>query len=91
MPTHAPRQKTRTKSQTKPRARIEPRPQPIEPDAFYTAQQLADRWGVHLVTVFQWARDGRIPKPVKLGANVSRWHGAAILAHEESLRVAGEK
>lgn len=74
----------RKKSSRARRARIQPQSIPIEADAYYNASQLAARWGVHVITVFIWARDGRIPKPAKLGANVSRWHGAAILAHEQA-------
>lgn len=65
--------------------RVHPRPQPIEPDAYYAAPQLAARWGVHPITVWGWSRTGRIPKPTKLGPNTSRWSGQAIIEHEAAL------
>ena len=74
-----------TKVGTK-RQRIEPQPTPIEPDAFYRAQQVAARWGVHVMTIWQWSREGTIPAPRQLGPNVTRWRGSDILAHEQSRR-----
>lgn len=59
--------------------------EPIEPDRYYTARQLAERWGVHLITVFKWAARGVIPKAIKLGPNCSRWSGQTILEHEAAL------
>ena len=70
--------------------RISPAPQPIEPDAYYDAQQLAARYGLHEVTLWKWAREGKIPRPIKLGPNTSRWHGAALIAHERKLQASGE-
>ncbi len=46
--------------------RISPTPQPIEADAYYDAPQLAARYGLHEVTLWKWAREGKIPKPVKM-------------------------
>lgn len=68
------------------RQRIHPQPVPIEVDAYYNAHQLAARFGVHIMTIWQWSREGKIPRPVKLGPNVSRWLGSAILAHEAACR-----
>ena len=66
----------------------QPQPTPIEPDAFYRAPQLAARWGVHVMTIWQWSRKGAIPAPVQIGPNVVRWRGSDILAHEQSRRAA---
>ena len=59
--------------------------QEIEPDIYYSARDLARRWGVHQITVFKWASKGVIPKPTKLGPNCSRWKGSSILKHEDRL------
>ena len=74
--------RTRRTTPATKRRRIEPRAIPIEGDAFYTAEQLASRWGVHLMTIWAWSREGTIPAPIKIGPNISRWRGADILAHE---------
>jgi len=56
----------------------------FDAERWYRARDLAARWSVHEITIFKWARDGRIPKPVKFGA-ASRWKGSAIIAHERAL------
>ena len=70
--------------------RISPTPQPIEADAYYDAPQLAARYGLHEVTLWKWAREGKIPKPVKLSKGTSRWKGAAIISHERALESGDE-
>lgn len=35
--------------------------------------EIATRLGVHRTTVRRWVREGRFPKPVKLGPNCTRW------------------
>lgn len=78
---HSPARQRRKKA---PRRRIQPQPTPIEADSFYRAEALAARWGCHVMTIWQWARDEKIPAPIKIGPNVTRWRGADILAHEQS-------
>ena len=65
-----------------------PQPTPIEPDAFYRAHQVAQRWGVHVMTIWLWSKNGTIPAPVQIGPNVVRWRGSDVLAHEQSRRAA---
>jgi predicted DNA-binding transcriptional regulator AlpA len=55
----------------------------FEADAWYRARDLAERWSVHEMTVWRWAAQGKIPKPVKFGA-ASRWKGAAIIEFERA-------
>ncbi len=38
-----------------------------------TDQFLADYLGVHRLTIWKWAREGRIQRPVKLGNRCARW------------------
>lgn len=45
-------------------------------------RDLAARWSVHRVTPWEWARQGRIPKPVKLSSRCTRWRVAEIEAWE---------
>jgi predicted DNA-binding transcriptional regulator AlpA len=52
---------------------------------FLSAHDLATRWRVHVVTVWQWAREGRIPKPVRLfGSRATRWRDDDIEAAEQA-------
>lgn len=38
-----------------------------------TLKQVAERETVHPATINRWVREGRFPKPVKIGANCTRW------------------
>jgi len=41
---------------------------------YFSANELAERFGVHVITVWKWASSGRLPKPVKLlGSRATRW------------------
>lgn len=46
-----------------------------------TDQFLADYFGVHRLTVWKWAREGKIPQPRKLGNRCSRWDLADTERH----------
>lgn len=56
----------------------------MQPD-YFSVQQVAARLGVSVATVWRWAADGTLPKPVKLGPNTTRWRVADIEAHEVAL------
>lgn len=56
----------------------------VRPHLWYRASDLARRWQVHEITIWSWARKGRIPRPTKLGPNTTRWKGQAILDHERA-------
>lgn len=84
MHTTTERSKSRREAPKVKRQRRQPQPVQIEADAYYRAEQLAARWGVHVMSVWQWSRDDKIPRPRKIGPNVSRWLGADIIAHEQS-------
>lgn len=53
-----------------------------------TDVELSRELRVHRCTIWAWARDGRSPKPVKIGPNTTRWHRAtvmhALLGHEST-------
>ncbi|MFN2330221.1 MAG: helix-turn-helix transcriptional regulator [Chromatocurvus sp.] len=44
-----------------------------------TDVELSKELRVHRCTIWAWARDGRIPKPVKIGLNRTRWNRAAVI------------
>jgi prophage regulatory protein len=47
---------------------------------------LADRYSVSRNTVWRWAQQGTLPKPVKLSHGCTRWNLAEIEAHEQAIR-----
>ena len=49
------------------------------PDSgFVSVSELAEVYAVSVDTVWRWARQKRIPAPVKLGPNTTRWSVGAI-------------
>lgn len=44
-----------------------------------TDLELSRELRVHRCTIWAWARDGRIPKPVKIGPHTTRWQRAAVM------------
>lgn len=56
-------------------------PPPLfEDDRLYSAKEIAQKIGgrTHVVTVWRWAKKGRLPKPRKIGPNTSRWSGKTL-------------
>lgn len=49
---------------------------------YLSASDLATRYGVSSKTIWIWARDERLPKPVHLGPQITRWRIDAIEAFE---------
>ena len=43
---------------------------------------LAERYGISRLTVRRWAKNGQLPKPVKISAGFSRWRESVILDFE---------
>ncbi len=43
---------------------------------------LADYFGVHRKTIWEWSKTGRLPKPKKIGPNSTRWNFEDIEASE---------
>jgi len=50
----------------------------LNDDFFYTDRQVAKIYGVHPITIWNWARRGIISPPTKIGPHTSRWQGRSI-------------
>jgi prophage regulatory protein len=68
-------------------AQIDKAPIPI---IYLRAADLAQRFGVHPVTVWKWVRSGNLPQPTKLGPGVSAWR-SDVLERWEAERSAAKK
>ncbi len=42
------------------------------------AKQLAKLLSIHPITVWHWSRKGKLPRPIKLGPNVTVWRASDI-------------
>ncbi|PCF97663.1 helix-turn-helix transcriptional regulator [Vreelandella nigrificans] len=69
-------------AKTKPQASAKPG------NEFLSAEQAANRYGVHRASIYRWAKEGDFPTPIKLGPNVTRWALADLEAWEQSQREA---
>lgn len=47
--------------------------------------QVKQMIGVSGSTIWQWSRDGKFPKPVKLGTRTTAWRHSDVLAFLENL------
>jgi predicted DNA-binding transcriptional regulator AlpA len=61
----------------------------LDPNKFYSAKYLAERWGIHHLTILKWVSRGHLPRPVRLGENTSRWPGSVIESFERQRRDEG--
>jgi prophage regulatory protein len=52
--------------------------------AFLRDTEVAIRYGVSRPTIWRWTKNGKFPKPVKLGAGSTRWRSSDIEAWEQS-------
>ena len=50
---------------------------------YLTDQDLATRYAISRVTVWRWVSTGRLPAPVKIGPNCSRWIAEEVEAIEQ--------
>lgn len=50
---------------------------------YWSDVDLSRRYGTSRVTVWRWVREGRLPVPLRIGPNCSRWRSDEILAAEE--------
>lgn len=46
--------------------------------AMLSAADLRDIFRVSLNTIWRWSKDGRLPAPVKLGPNSTRWRAGDV-------------
>ena len=51
---------------------------------FISVGEVADRYNVSVDTIWRWARNGDLPRPVKIGPNVTRWRMSDLTDHERS-------
>ncbi len=49
------------------------------------AKQLAKLLSIHPITVWHWARKGRLPKPIRLGPHTTVWRATDIAAWLEKM------
>ena len=40
---------------------------------YLSDKEVAARYSISRATVWRWVNEGHFPKPIKLGANVTRW------------------
>lgn len=45
-----------------------------------TDKEIAQALGISRMTVWRWAKAGRLPQPRKLGANTTRWDSNEVQA-----------
>ncbi len=57
--------------------------QTVSKPEFLSGRAVAMRYGVSAATIFRWAEEGSIPKPVRIRTCV-RWRVSALEAWEES-------
>lgn len=51
------------------------------PNSAYVADRtIATHLGITRPTVWRWSGEGRLPKPVKLGPNITRWQVGPLRA-----------
>jgi prophage regulatory protein len=49
---------------------------------YMTAKQVAERFGVHLTTIWRWRQNGDFPKPIPFGPQTVRWRVTDVEAWE---------
>jgi len=49
-------------------------------------KQLARHYGVTRSTMWDWVREGRLPKPKKLTPRRTRWSNAEIAQHDQKIK-----
>lgn len=49
---------------------------------YLSDKDLAARYGVIRGTIWRWLSEGRLPAPVHIGPNTTRWRLADLEAHE---------
>ena len=52
----------------------------------FRVAEVSDLLGIHPQTVWRWARDGKFPRPVKIGAQITGWLGGDLNNWLESKR-----
>jgi predicted DNA-binding transcriptional regulator AlpA len=58
-----------------------PLKEPVQADGYFRRHDLARRYRVSLVTIWQWTREGRLPAPIRV-SRALLWPVPAILKRE---------
>lgn len=61
----------------------------LQPDPLLNAREVSAMLAISLPSVFRHVADGKLPRPIKLGAS-SRWPQSEILAVIEAAKAARE-
>jgi DNA-binding XRE family transcriptional regulator len=61
----------------------------VNENKFYSAEELAERYGVSEQTIRNWARDGKLEPDLKVGAGCLRYSSAVIADFEAKHRGKG--
>jgi prophage regulatory protein len=51
-------------------------------DVFLKDKQVAKRYNASVPSIWRWAREGKIPKPIKIAPGTSRWSLRALIESE---------
>jgi|SoiMethySBSTD1v2_1073268.scaffolds.fasta_scaffold2704985_2 predicted DNA-binding transcriptional regulator AlpA len=57
---------------------------------YLSANDLAARYSVHVITIWKWVQRGLLPAPERIGPNSTRWRSDLIAAHEWARRRAAD-
>ena len=57
-------------------------------NTYLSDREIAARYGIHRVTPWNWAKQGKFPKPVKLTSGCTRWRLADVEAWEKEREAA---
>jgi prophage regulatory protein len=57
----------------------------MEKQKFLTDVEVANRYKVHKVTIWRWAKNNKIPIPVKISDRCTRWKLRELEKWEEKL------
>ena len=52
---------------------------------YLTVDQVADRYGVSVDTIWRWKRDRRFPLAVRVGPGCTRWRMSDLIDHESQM------
>jgi predicted DNA-binding transcriptional regulator AlpA len=57
-----------------------------EGERYICVKEVAQRFGVAIITIWVWTRQGQFPKPVKFGVRATRWRLSDLVKFEEQRR-----
>ena len=62
-----------------------------KPKIWVSDRTIANRYEIARSTVWAWSRNGKLPKPVKLGDNITRWNDEEVTCFLSELAAAREE